>query len=242
MLINKNKNKISKKKTEKNHYVSEENIQSFRNWIRKIEQTTNSVSSRLSAVEKRISRKTDESDKKILYDTLDEPIGRIFTVLKDEKNKKTIEEASQILNNEFSIMQEEITSLQHDIDALKEKVDEFEPLLNKINENMKIKQIYTSKILEDVNLRLEKIERREPPFMRLGKMEIPIEISGLIGGILAFIIAIIVALGYKEIVISPVFLSIVGIVLIASTLLKTFNIGTSTSRSFRKANKIKDSS
>ena len=242
MLINKNKDTINKKKTERDRYTSEENIQSFRNWIRKIEQTTNSVSSRLSAVEKRISRKTDDSDKKILYDTLDEPIGRIFTVLKNEKNKKTIEEASQILDDEFSIMQEEITSLQHDIGVLKGKIDKFEPLLNKINENIKNKQMYTSRILEDVNLRLEKIERREPPFMRLGKMEIPIEIAGFIGGILAFIIAIMVALGYKEIVISPVFLSIVGVVLIVSTLLKTFNIGTSTSKPFRKASKVKDSS
>ncbi len=242
MLVNKNKTRVSKKNIDKDNYTSEENIQSFRNWLRKIEQTTNSVSSRLSAVEKRISRKTDDSDKKILYDTLEEPIGRIFTVLKDEKNKKTIEEASQILDNEFSIMQEEITSLQDEVGALKGKIDELEPLLNKINDNIKSKQIYTSKILEDINLRLEKIERREPPFMKLGKMEIPIEITGFIGGIIAFIIAIMVALGYKEIVISPVFLLLVGFVLIASTLLKTFNIWTSTSKPFRKVSKIKDSS
>jgi len=242
MLVNKNKTRASKKKIEKDPYTSEEDIQSFRNWIRKIEQTTNSVSSRLSAVEKRISRKTDDSDKKILYDTLEEPIGRIFTVLKEGKNKKTIEEASQILDNEFSIMQEEITSLQDDVGVLKGKIDELEPILNKINENIKSKQIYTSKILEDINLRLGKIERREPPFMKLGNMEIPIEITGFIGGILAFIIAIIVALGHKELVISPLFLSLIGVVLIASTLLKTFNIGTATSKTFRKASKIKDSS
>jgi len=242
MLVKKNKNIPSKKKMERDNYTSEDNIQAFRNWIRKIEQTTNSVSSRLSAVEKRISRKTDDQDKKIFYNMLEEPISRIFTVLKDGKNKKTIEEISQTLDSEFSIMQEEITSLQDDVGALKGKIDELEPLLNKLNNDIKNRQIYNSKILEDINLRLQKIERREPPFMKLGKMEIPIEIAGFIGGILAFVIAAMVALGYKDIVISPIFLSIVGIVLIASTLFKTLNIRTSTSRTFRKVNKIKDSS
>jgi len=242
MLVKKNKNIPSKKKMERDNYTSEDNIQAFRNWIRKIEQTTNSVSSRLSAVEKRISRKTDDQDKKIFYNMLEEPISRIFTVLKDGKNKKTIEEISQTLDSEFSIMQEEITSLQDDVGALKGKIDELEPLLNKLNNDIKNRQIYNSKILEDINLRLQKIERREPPFMKLGNMEIPIEIAGFIGGILAFVIAAMVALGYKDIVISPIFLSIVGIVLIASTLFKTLNIRTSTSRTFRKVNKIKDSS
>ncbi|MDH7516821.1 MAG: hypothetical protein QHH19_00480 [Candidatus Thermoplasmatota archaeon] len=241
LLVNKNK---TKNRIEKDSYSSEENIQSFRNWIRKIEQTTNSISSRLSAVEKRISRKTDDSDKKILYGTLEEPISRVFTVLKDEENKKTIEEAAQVLDSEFSIMQEEIKSLQDDVDGLREKTDELKSLLNKINENIKVKQIYTSKVLYDISLRLEKIERREPPFMKLGDMEIPIEITGFIGGILVFIIAVMVALGHKEIVISPLFLFLIGIVLIASTLLKTFNIKASNSKPFRKPkpSKINDSS
>ena len=53
MLVRKPKTKTTKKKTKKDT-SSQDNIQSMRSWIRKIEQTTSSVSSRLSAVEKRL--------------------------------------------------------------------------------------------------------------------------------------------------------------------------------------------
>jgi len=45
-----NKTKKAKNKQKKSTDNSEENLQSMRSWVRKIEQTTNSVSSRLSAV------------------------------------------------------------------------------------------------------------------------------------------------------------------------------------------------
>ena len=48
MLVSKRKAKTSKKKKKKD-ISSEDNIQSMRSWIRKIEQTAGSVSSRLSA-------------------------------------------------------------------------------------------------------------------------------------------------------------------------------------------------
>ena len=58
MLVNKEKKKDkAKTKQKKTSEIYEENIQSMRSWVRKIEQTTNSVSSRLSAVEKRLSIK-----------------------------------------------------------------------------------------------------------------------------------------------------------------------------------------
>ena len=56
MLANNKKNKDNKKKKKSDLVVYEDNIQSMRSWVRKIEQSANSISSRLSAVEKRISR------------------------------------------------------------------------------------------------------------------------------------------------------------------------------------------
>ena len=81
-------------------------------------------------------------------------------------------------------------------------------------------RIAETQMSRDVNVRLEKIERREPPVMRIGSMEIPIEFTGVIGGILVFIIAILVIVGQKEIIISPIFLAVVGILLISSALFK----------------------
>ena len=84
MLVNKHKPKTSKKKTKKNT-SSQDNVQSMRSWIRKIEQSTNSVSSRLSAVEKRISQRSmSSSNDSIQSNLLEGPIERIFADLKEE--------------------------------------------------------------------------------------------------------------------------------------------------------------
>ena len=58
MLTQREKKKMLKKED----VVSEDNIQSLRSWVRKIEQSTMSVSSRLSAVEKRLSGRALSSD------------------------------------------------------------------------------------------------------------------------------------------------------------------------------------
>jgi hypothetical protein len=69
MLVNKNKE--NKKKIRKDTITSEDTIQSFRSWVRKIEQMTNSISCRLAAVEKRISsQKNGNSNNSILTDTM----------------------------------------------------------------------------------------------------------------------------------------------------------------------------
>jgi chromosome segregation ATPase len=238
MLVNKNKE--NKKKIRKDTITSEDTIQSFRSWVRKIEQMTNSISCRLAAVEKRISgQKNGNSNNSILTDTMDGPIERIFAVLKEEKSSKNIGEVSRALDKEFTIMQEELIAVQNDISSLKEKIDGLDSYLSGFKEDLKNLKISDSKLLEDIDIRLEKIERREPLAMKIGKMEIPIEITGIIGGILAFIIAIIVIFGNKDIIVSPLFLTLVGFIFIGSALFKTFNIGLTVAKPLEKTDKIK---
>jgi hypothetical protein len=238
MLVNKNKE--NKNKIRKDTITSEDTIQSFRSWVRKIEQMTNSISCRLAAVEKRISsRKNGNSNNSILTDTIEGPIEQIFSVLKEEKGSKNIGEVSRLLDREFTVMQEELIALQNDISSLKEKIDGLDSYLSSFKEDLNNFKISDSKLLKNINIRLEKIERREPLVMKLGNMEIPIEITGIIGGILAFIIAIIVIVGRRDIIVSPLFLTLVGFVLIGSALFKTFNIGLMVTKPLKKTDKIK---
>jgi len=242
MLVSKRKAKTGKKKKKKD-ISSEDNVQSMRSWIRKIEQTTSSVSSRLSAVEKRISRRNLDSPNDSLPGTiLEGPIERIFADLKEEKNSKDIEEVSRILDSEFAIMQEELISQENEITSLEGQLGTISSSLAEIKEEIQKLQTSETQRSYEMNVRLEKIECREPPVMRIGRMEIPIEFTGVIGGILAFIIAILVVVGQKAIIISPVFLSIVGFLLIGSAVFKTINIGSGISRFYEKTSKIEEHS
>ncbi len=58
--------------------------------------------------------------------------------------------------------------------------------------------------------------------MKLGRMEIPIEISGVIAGVIALLAAFFVMIKQNSILVSPVFLALIGCVFIGSALLKSF--------------------
>lgn len=239
MLTNKQKTSKNNKKINKNNIDSDKSIQSFRSWIRKLEQTTNSLSGRLTAVEKRLSKKnTIGSDSTKIENKSDRPIGKIIQALKEEKDIENIEEISNVLDDEFLSLQDEIIQQQTEIAMMNEKIKEISDLLAKFSDEIKDDVVCNTTTFVDFEDRLEKIERKEPPTVKLGKMEIPIEVTGIIGGIFAFIIAIFVAFGQNEVVLSPLFLFLLGIVLIVSALFKTFNIGQLFSKSFKKSNAV----
>jgi hypothetical protein len=75
-----------------------------------------------------------------------------------------------------------------------------------------------------MELKILQLAQRKPLVMRLGAMEIPLEVTGIIGGLLAFTIAMLVWLNQKEVLLSPVFLSGIGILLIGSAVLKTVRL------------------
>jgi len=219
MLVNKNKPKTTKAKPKKASEEYEENIQSMRSWVRKIEQTTNSVSSRLSAVEKRISgRKVEVSHNPTTGTrTFERPLQKAFAELKGGSGSKEI---SQILDDEFARLQDELTSQETEIDGIKEKIDRIHKSINEIKEEMKKTREVEARFLTNFRNRIEVVERRAPPVMKLGKMEVPIEIAGVTAGSIAIIAALCVAMDQTSILISPAFLGIVGFVFIGSAVFK----------------------
>jgi len=242
MLVDKRKTK-KKKGLHESKVSSEDTVQSFRSWVRKLEQTANSLSSRLSAVEKRLSlKKFSDFSGSISGNIMKGSVEKIFNNIQGKKEGKTLEELSKLLDKEFSIMQEEMMSQQIEIATLKEKMDGINSSLEIIAAAANKEDVYNSKLLDDFQLRLEKIERKNPPVMKLGDMEIPIEITGVMGGIIAFIMAAIVAVDQSEIIISPLFLLLIGFILIGSALFKTFNIGSWFVKFFKKPSKIDDRS
>ena len=224
MLTDRRKGKTSKKKA-KTITRAEDNIESMRSWVRKIEQTTNSVSSRLSAVEKRLSgRKFGYSNDQIPNSILEGPIERIFADLKEGKKNKDMEEVSRILDSEFAVMQDELMAQQNEIVSVRKDIDGINVSLTEIKEEMKKTHMAEARFLKDIKDRLERIEQIAPPVMKLGNMEVPIEITGIIGGVLAFIIAILILVDQNWIFTSPWFLSIVGLIFIGSAVFKALKM------------------
>jgi len=218
-----NKTKKAKNKQKKSTDNSEENLQSMRSWVRKIEQTTNSVSSRLSAVEKRLSvRKGNTSDSSTTgVGVLGKPLQKVFADLKQgENSSKEIIEVSQILDEEFERINDELTAQQIEVDDIKEKIGEINKSVGEIKGEIKKTREIETKYLTDFKSRIELIEKRAPPVMKLGKIEVPIEISGLIAGFIAIFAALFVYLDETEFLISPMFLGIVGFLFIGSAVFK----------------------
>ncbi|MCX6661377.1 MAG: hypothetical protein NTY91_02380 [Euryarchaeota archaeon] len=215
MLVRKRKEKSSKKRGMKEGPDSEENLQSVRSWIRKIEQTTTSVSSRLSAVEKRLSGRTSESDG-LKTIGIEGPIETLFFHVK----KKSTPEVARVLDSELTFLHNELSKQQQETSYLKEQLVEIEKTNTTMTIDFEAMQTTMEELNTTVKLQMNQKERREPFMMHLGSLEVPVEFTGIIGGFLAFLIAILVLIGQKEILLSPLFLVPVGLLLIGFALVK----------------------
>lgn len=219
MLVNKNNNK---KKNESK--TLEDNIQSMRSWVRKIEQTTSSISSRLSAVEKRIStKKIDPARHTISGVTITEgQIGKVISELKENgQSEEKLDYIFGVVDNEFFILQDKIDSQDEKLKNFDEKFQEIDTSIQGLKENLKKTHEIEIKFLTQLRQRIEKIERNAPPVMKIGNTEIPIEISGIIAGFIAIIAALFVNYEMTGFLISPVFLGVVGLIFIISALFKS---------------------
>ena len=214
MLVRKRKEKLSKKKRNIDRVDSEENLQSVRSWIRKIEQTTASVSSRLSAVERRLSgRMSETSAGKTIG--IEGPIETLFVNMK----KKETPEVVRVLDNELCYLHNELVRHQQETEALKGQMSDYEKTQAAIASDMQQLQTTTSE-LKTIVEEQHKPVRSEPFIMHLGSLEVPVEFTGIIGGLLVFLIAGLVLIGQKEILLSPWFLIPVGLLLIGFALIK----------------------
>jgi chromosome segregation ATPase len=215
MLVRKRKEKLSKKKRINEETDSEENLQSVRSWIRKIEQTTASVSSRLSAVEKRLSGRMSEMNggKTI---GIEGPIETLFVHVK----KKDTPEVVRILDSELCFLHNELTKQQQETSTIKEQLEKIEKTQTTMTTEFQGLQTAMTDLNTTMELQMNQKEKHEPFVMRLGSLEVPVEFTGIIGGLLAFLIAILVLIGQKEILLSPWFLIPVGLLLITFALVK----------------------
>jgi hypothetical protein len=214
MLVRKRKEKLAKKRLDVGT-DSEETLQSVRSWIRKIEQTTTSVSSRLSAVEKRLSGRTMESDglKTIGIE------GPIETVFLKRKNKNATEIA-RVLDGELSFLHNEMYRQQQETSGINEHLIEIEKTQTTMKTEFHGIQTAMAELNSTIDLQRKQKERHAPLMMHLGSLELPVEFTGIIGGLLAFLIAVLVLIGQKEILLSPWFLFPVGLLLIGFALIK----------------------
>lgn len=209
-------------KKEKNSN-QEQTLHEMMIWLRKTEQSTESIGARLAAVEQRLSLKT----------RLSHP--QWYT--QDEKNAKQLQKnttfSSEVTNNhqidkndlfeELATMQSLLVEQQHKISSLVNKSltkttneHTIQQHINQLNENLNTIQISVDAI--------QKRQAKQSFSMKVKGREIPIEISGIIGGVLAFIVAVLIGVGGKDIVVSPVFLSVIGVILIASSLFRSVNV------------------
>jgi len=215
MLVRKKRENLLKKKVMPGDPSSGENLQSLGSWIRKIEQSTTSVSSRLCAVEKRLSIGMMESESVHLV-TMEGPVEKLVLNVK----KKNASELARALDGELNLLHNELVKQEQQLSSLKEQLVVFEKLNMAITAELQTVHTEVSQMNTTMELRLERTDRREPFVMRLGAMEIPIEFTGIIGGLLAFTIAILVAINQKAVLLSPLFLFLVGVLLIGSAMLK----------------------
>jgi archaellum component FlaC len=222
MFMRKKQDKKNHKKTNATGSSSEESVQSLRSWVRKIEQSTNSVSSRLTAVETRLSGGYASSDEAMMA-VMEGPVERCFSDLQKGK-KKTLDEHARILDHELHCLHSELAKQQQEYQTLKEQVDELHQLIPSVQQDLHEIHATVTPMLRQLEMKTQMLAQRKPLVMKFGAMEIPVEITGVIGGILAFTIAILVVLNQKEVLLSPVFLAAVGVLLIGSALVKALRL------------------
>lgn len=215
MLVRKRKEKKIKKRGREKEIDSEENLQSVRSWIRKIEQTTASVSSRLAAVEKRLSGRMSETNGLKIIDLQ----GPVETLLVHGKKKNTTEIA-HVLDTELSCLHNEQLREQQELNILKEQLNEIGKTQTTVFTTLQTMQTSIADVHTLVESQKKHKEKHEPFVMHLGSLEVPVEFTGIIGGLLVFLIAILVLIGQKEILLSPLFLFPVGLLLIGFALVK----------------------
>ena len=198
--------RFNRKQIEKTTVSKDTNeIQSLQGWMRKLEQSNGSISSRLLAVENRISLLTHEG-------------GFSLTLLDTQKNGENLrkkdsgEELQSVLSPESKLL-DQLTTMTKDIENLKEQLQENQ---QKVQHNETEKQQLTEHLRS-----IENEFRKHSVIMNVHGKEIPVEIVGIIVGLLVFLIAGLVLMGGKDIVMSPGFLGILGCILIGSSVFRS---------------------
>lgn len=204
-----------KKKSVSFDSSSEETLQSLRSWIRKIEQSTTSVSARLTAVERRFTVENPASNAANQVSMQ----GPIETFIRNGK-KRNAGDLGRLLDGELMLLHNEVVKQNQELLDLKTHLTGVEERHTALSHEIHSVRTIVMQLNEKIIRRQESMGRSTPFMMRVGTMEIPVEFTGIIGGALAFTIAALVMFNQKAVLLSPIFLSAVGLLLIGSAMLK----------------------
>lgn len=187
-----------------------ESTESMHSWFRKNEQMIISIDARLSALETRFSVYASDAG------TWDGGKGGSSEHRKDCATLSPgLQQWTRLLDQECGGIRALVQTQGQDVSALHSRLDALEGQLKASAE-----ATGDSDREARLQARIEKLEQREPLTMRLGRLEVPIEVTGIIGGAVAFTVAALVVLDRKELLVHPVFLSGIGALFIASAVAK----------------------
>jgi len=198
-------------------------LESMASWVRKIEQSTLSIASRLSAVEKRLSPGTFSMRDNHASELFTGSVEHVFSRWKENKHNAVVKEASRVIDIQLGFLHEQVATQEQELQKMNEKITSLQTLVSTKLQSLKTFDESQTALTQEYEQRLHALERREPFSMRLGSLRIPLEITGIIGGILAFIIAVLLWLDQRSIVLSPWFLLLIGVVLLGSAVGKSIH-------------------
>jgi hypothetical protein len=195
-----------------------ESITTLHSWMQKNEQMISSISGRLAVVETRLSLVDPISDLESRQSTSG-PIQRLVT---EGKRPANVRVWASVLDHELALLQQRLQAQDQTLTEITTRlttVPETATGVTTATENLRSEIMQSSQSLMDRVAKLEQ-QRGRLLTMRLGRFELPLELSSILIGGLAFTVAGLVAIGQKDVLGDPRFLAGIGILFLASAVIK----------------------
>lgn len=196
--------------------ATEESITTLHSWIN--EQMISSISGRLAVVETRLSLVAPLSDP----ESRETPPGPIERLVQESKRPANARAWASVLDHDLAELRDRLQEQDHQLNTVTDHLSSLastEAEMKTLSQGLKTEMAQTKTFMQDHLTQLED-QRGRLVTMKLGRLEIPLDLSSILIGTLAFTIAGIIAAGQKEILGDPVFLVGIGVVFLASALLK----------------------
>jgi len=190
-------------------------IGDIRGSLRKMEQTIESLSTRLDAVERRLSDMDFEGP--VVIDNQTPSSG--YT-------ENSIRQLSKKMKTEITHLQQELQEIKraqadaHQPGKADQQSSASPTVIHAGKHNRGGSDAHRKKVAE-LEQRMEELEGQKAT-VQVGRIEIPLEISGIVGGMLAFLIAVLLFQGHRGLVTSPAFVASLGVLLVIAAACKTY--------------------
>jgi hypothetical protein len=194
-----------------------EPITALNGWMQKHEQMIASLSGRLAVLETRLSLLTPLHEPTIN----DTDVGPFQRCLLEAKNhhKTNLRDWAKILDYDLAQLQASLQDHDRRLTTITDQTTILGSTLEKIQQtstDAREQAIHTTRTLTK-----HLHHHKEPTHvMRLGRLELPMELNGILLALLAFTVAALILLGQKAILADPIFLIGIGVLFLATALLK----------------------